>query len=187
MVGMQKKYGAVALVLCGLSTNLLANDLPRKTVEYFDGHCYRMAARYEVIVASSEALQLKPIPEAILPLVLGVDGSEGAGYVLELDRDAGTAILLGASKPDACSVAAQGVPLKPIRELLIESFQLHKVLTDDIGLQTSEFYVPGGTTGTRQEIFEIGAVVLTYSKDQSNPIVAIGYLPPATAQKVMGP
>lgn len=185
--GKQIKYWAAAIVLCGLSTNLLADDLPRKVVEYFDGYCYRAEARYEDIVSSSEALQLKALPDSMLPLLMGMDSSEGAAYVLDMDRDSGVGILLGASKPNACSVTAQGISLRPVRELLIESFRLHKVATDDIGMQISELYVPGGTTGTRQEVAQLGVVILTYSKDQSTSLLSIGYLPPITAKRVLSP
>ena len=82
------------------------------------------------------------------------DTADTKGYVIEMDRykAEGYGIILGFSKPNACSLNVQGISYKDIKPLLELYFKVSNLFIDDIGLQISEGYVPNGSENSELSI-----------------------------------
>ncbi len=107
---------------------------------------------------------------------MGSDSTNGKGFFAEWDKDVGMFIMLGYAKPDTCSINIQGISYVNIKKKVQAIYQLVLAVKDDVGLQTTEMYVPGGKNGSKQEASDLGLVLITYPKSGNG--VTLGYIPP---------
>ena len=179
------------LVLLALATSVPAssNDeqWTRKTLEAFDGLCYRTAARFSLIEKMAAVHRFRPVPDEDVPAILGPDNTTGKAYVVDWDKDRGIYVFLVIAKPDTCSVMAKGFSYRSISDVFRRQFKLVLAFRDDVGMQVSELFVPGGRAGTKQEAIELGLAAATYPKPEyHDDLFTLSYIPPGTAKDRFG-
>lgn len=150
-----------------------------KLLLVFDNHCYRTNGEYEEVVKAASFYQYQELSPEITNMLRGQDSEYGSAYLVERDEATGIAIMLAASVPNACSVASKGIPVDGLRSQLIESFQLRDLYVDRIGMQVSEIYEIDPLANRSSTPDERNVIVLTYPKNQEEPMVSIGYVPRA--------
>ena len=156
-----------------------------KGIEGFEVYCYRSFGNYKQIDSMAKVTKLNSLPTEFVTAVMGPGSTDGKGYLLASDRPKGFAVILGLSRPDACSINVQGVPYKIAKEQIHSTYQLALSVKDDIGLQVSEVYVPGGKSGNKLEAADFGVIFITYPKDETGVKgYTIGYMPPNTVSKI---
>lgn len=177
--------GCSLLAVSPSNAENLQAKLTRKSIEHFEAFCYRTGADPEKIKKSAEQLSLKPLPKKFLAAVAGPNSTSGEGFMLEWDKTRELYILLGFGTPDSCSIYTQGVDIGPVKEKMVDIYRLAYAQKDDVGLQVSEMYVPGGKRGNKIEAKENGLISITYLKPESGyKSVILSYLPPRTLGKV---
>lgn len=163
---------------------------PSPTIRMFEMHCYRTGADFHTIVAAAEVMKLKPIPDALQPLMAPQEG-EGRGFVLEVEREGGkvsNAIMLGVSDLNACSVSSYGNGAESILEEARDIYRLRSVARDDLGLQVNELFVPDGRTGHMSEAHEKGLIGAMVAKPHSGSgdAITLSYLSPKAVKQHLG-
>lgn len=154
-----------------------------KAIESFEMYCFRTSAKYQKIESMAIAMKLKPTPKELLAVGMGPNSKDGKSYFVKWDKEKGMYLLLGFSRPDACSIYAQGVSYEYVKKRLHQHYKLVLAFRDDVGLQVSEMYVPGGIRGDKKEAAELGFVLVTYPKpDVASFGFSLGYLPPETVK-----
>lgn len=134
-----------------------------KVIESFQSYCFSTDADFKKIEQLIKAMPLKQLPEKYAQAVSGVDSVKTKLYLIEKINET-SAILLGFSQPNACTISVQGVDFLPIKKIMIEQFKLAKGYSSDTGLETIEIYVPGGVLGNKKEAAEFGVILLKYPK-----------------------
>ena len=163
-------------------------DWATQTIEAFKIYCYETNADHDLIVSMASALRLRALPDDLMPFVAGPDGTQTNAYFVEWDKDVGVSIMVGASQPDACSIAVNGLDYARVEATFKEAYRLVLGFRDDIGLSVNEMYVSGGGKGTKGEMFENGIVAVSYPKNQaSKPGFSLSYMPPETARALLAP
>ena len=163
----------------------VASDLPeqalKKPLENFEIYCYRTGGKYSHISNLALAMKLKPISEDLVPAMTGTKSTGGRAFIIEIDKTNNFSILLMISKPDACSIYIQGIAYSQVRDKFLSAFKATLAMGDDVGLQITQYYVPGGKTGTKKEARELGLIAATFPKPEfSNHGFTLSFLPPET-------
>ena len=169
------------------ASNVSANNasLTFKPIEFFQGYCFATTADFAQIKKMIKPMKFKQLPEEYANAFSAKNAIKTELYLVEkIDNEIG--MLLAFGQPDACSINVQGVDFLPIRKTMIEQFKLAHVRTKNIGLQINELYVPGGISGNKQDIAELGVVTLMYPKPSMGYLGGtIGYIPPEQAQNIL--
>lgn len=157
-------------------------------VQMFEAHCYRPGANYKTIVAAAEAMKLKPVPKRLEPLIAPQEGS-GRSFVVIIEKEdtkVVSAILLGVSDRNICSVYASGYDAKKVLASAKETYKLFSVMRDDIGLQINEMFVPGGTSKRISETHTNGVVGVMMAKPNSGngDAITLSYVSPGAAKQI---
>ena len=153
----------------------------KKPLENFEIYCYRTGGKYAQISKLANAMKLSPISEELIPSMTGAKSLGGRAFVIEIDKINNVSILLMISKPDACSIYVQGITYSQVRDKFLSAFIAAPAMGDDVGLQITQFYVPGGKTGTKKEARELGLIAATFPKTEfSNHGFTLSFLPPET-------
>lgn len=148
-------------------------------VESFEAYCFRTGANFDRVVAAAETMKFAPMPPEYEAL-LGPQQGSMSGYVVESDAKARTMVLLGASDSNTCSIAVDGYDVNAITERMIADYQLKLTVENDVGLQVTAMYIPGGTSKKMSEARRLGMIAITRAKDPSVGIITLAYLPPET-------
>lgn len=162
---MNNYKGLLLYFLLILSSETFADDknINLKVIESFQSYCFATDADFNKIKKMIEALPLKQLPEKYAQAVSGVDSVETKLYLVEkINKSSG--IFLGFSQPNACTISVHGIDFLPIKKIMIEQFKLVKGYSSDIGMETTEMYVPGGVSGNKKEAAEFGVILLKYPK-----------------------
>lgn len=180
-----------AICMVGLSAGASSSDVAdraSKTIESFEGYCFQTNADHSAIKRMVSAAHLKLAPKELAAAAQPLSkGGGGEAYIVEWSkfRD-GLFILLGFSKKvDSCSIYAQGIAFADIEKRLKSEYRLVFAQSNDVGLQISEMYVPGGTTGTVNDALENGIIMVVRPKPGlGKDGFTLGYMPPETVAKV---
>jgi len=181
---------SLALVVSAilLSSTVAAGDTSKSwattALENFEMYCYRSGASFSRVHAMAAAFKLPQVPSEYTPLIAGQNSTDTEAYLIQLDRDRGMAIILATGKPDACSIYVQGLPFEQISSRFKTNYKLALAGRDDVGMQVSELYVPGGTTGGKNEARELGMIMVTHPKEASGDFFVIGYMPSTTVSQL---
>lgn len=155
-----------------------------RAVEMFEMYCFRTSAKYTQIENMAIAMKLRPTPKELVAIGMGTNSRDGKSYFVDWDKKKGMYLLLGFGKPDACSIYAQGVSYDYVKKRLHTHYKLALAFRDDVGLQVTEMYVPGGKSGNKKEAAELGFVAVTYPKSDIGSFgFSLGYLPPETVKQ----
>lgn len=178
-------FGIPTLLICAmlLSQNATANDAKvdkfRDAIEVFELYCFKTSADYSRIEEMAAAEKMKKAPKELLTLVLGSSAAEGKGFLFN-ERS-----MLVISKPDACGVYFDGVRFSDVEAVIKKSYKLYSFYRDDVGLEVSEMFIPGGRGAVKEEINELGIISVTYPKPGfGDPGFSMSFLPPRTTKLV---
>jgi hypothetical protein len=154
-------------------------------VESFQIYCFETKANFTQIERLIRPLKLKQFPDDVASAAGGPDALTTKLYLVKKAYD-NSFILLGFSKPNACSIMVRGIKFLPIRSLMIEQFKLAYHQTLKIGSHINEIYIPGGVLGKEQDAVRFGSIMLQYPKpSMGNLEGTIGYFPPDEAKKLL--
>ena len=184
-------YRIVIVTLClmmVMSIDAFADDktLQEKALVAFHTYCYSTNADFDYIERLIKPLGFKEMPEKYVKALSPDSSSKNKVYQVGKFVDK-KGIYLGFGEPANCSVNIQGADFLELKKMMIKEFQLLHVVTDDVGLQVNEMYVPGGTSGSGQEAAELGVIMMMYPKPSFDPSTGtISFMPPKQARVALG-
>src|SRR5690554_6928738 len=176
-----------ALISSAMATSTDEEAWSLKLVNHFEMYCFRTGANFSTITSMAEALELQEIPQKMLVGMMPInDVEDGKGYVLEHDEESSKGIMLMAVRgQDACSVIGANLGNESAVEYVLKEYQLVEFFKDDVGLQVTNLYIPGGDSESYEEVRERGVIYIVKSKPGSpSKGMTIGYLPPITAKEI---
>ena len=174
---------SIAAVLLFASTSYASADDAMYVLESFQAFCWGPDAEIAQVKKMARTAKLKIVPPEISNAIAGPDSKRTQAYFLSKEGDEYT--ILGISEPDVCVISYSGADSKRVKELLTAFFKPKLVHKDEVGLQTTETYVPGGSSGSITEAAHHGLIMFTYAKEATGVRAGtVSWMPPRTARLI---
>ena len=174
---------SIAAVLLFASTSCASADDAMYVLESFQAFCWEPDAEFAQIEKMARAAKLKTVPPEISNAMAGPDSKRTQAYFLSKEGDGYT--ILGISEPDVCVISYSGADSKRVKEFLTAYFKPNLVHKDEVGLQTTETYVLGGSSGSITEAARDGLIMFTYAKEATEVRAGtVSWMPPRTARLI---